>query len=126
MPQNLKTLSAFAITHILKKKYLVIIQHLSSSEMESKILLTIQFNLTFTSPLKFLERQITGANLCDKINYASKMILELSLLDIRCLKYSYLIYIQIFILLISYHCHTISYQPTSISTSITLLITLCR
>ncbi|CAD8113742.1 unnamed protein product [Paramecium primaurelia] len=57
-------------------------------EMESKILLTIQFQLTFTSPLKFLERQISGANLCDKINYASRMILELSLLDIKCLKFS--------------------------------------
>ncbi|CAK68455.1 unnamed protein product (macronuclear) [Paramecium tetraurelia] len=57
-------------------------------EMESKILLTVQFSLTYTSPLKFLERQIQGANLCDKINYASRMILELSLLDIKCLKFS--------------------------------------
>lgn len=54
--------------------------------MESKILQSVQFNLTSTSPLRFLERQISGANLCDKVSFVAKMILELGLLDIRYLK----------------------------------------
>lgn len=55
-------------------------------EMESKILQTVQFNLTQTSPLRFLERQVSGANICEKVSNTAKMILELGLLDTRCLR----------------------------------------
>lgn len=37
-------------------------------EMESLVLTSIQFNLTHTSSLRFLERQVSGANLCEKVS----------------------------------------------------------
>ncbi len=56
-------------------------------DMESKILIAIEFNLAHTSSLRFLERQIIGANLCDRVSNTAKMIIELSQIDMKYLKY---------------------------------------
>jgi G2/mitotic-specific cyclin-B, other len=57
-------------------------------DMESKILQSITFDLTHTSSLKFLERQCSGANICEKVGQSARMILELALIEIRCLKFA--------------------------------------
>jgi cyclin B len=56
--------------------------------MESKILSAMEFNLAHTSSLRFLERQITGANLCERVSNTARMIAELSLIDGKQLRFA--------------------------------------
>ena len=59
-------------------------------QMESSILMNLSFDLTHTSPLRFLERYFQLSNVTDneKILMLSRYFIELSLIDVKMLKYS--------------------------------------
>ncbi len=56
-------------------------------DMEGKILLALDFNLTTTSSLRFLDRYSRLTELSDKGSWLAKYILELCLVDYKMLKY---------------------------------------
>ena len=56
-------------------------------DMEGKILLVLDFNLTTTSSLRFLERYARLSEVSDKGLWLAKYILELCLVDYKMLKY---------------------------------------
>lgn len=56
-------------------------------EMEGKILSTLEFNLTATSSLRFLDRYCKLCEVADKGFFLAKYILELCLVDYKMLKY---------------------------------------
>lgn len=56
-------------------------------DMEGKILSTLEFNLTTTSSLRFLERYARISETTDKGLWLAKYILELCLVDYKMLKY---------------------------------------
>lgn len=56
-------------------------------DMEGKILSTLEFNLTSTSSLRFLDRFVKLSDANDKGFFLAKYILELCLVDYKMLKY---------------------------------------
>lgn len=57
-------------------------------QMEGKIISCLNFNLTFTSPFRFLERYAMVAGLDEKLYELCKYLLELSLAEYKMLKYT--------------------------------------
>lgn len=56
-------------------------------DMEGKVLSVLEFNLTTTSSLSFLERYVRLTETSDKGSWLAKYILELCLVDYKMLKY---------------------------------------
>ena len=57
-------------------------------DMESKILISLDFNLTFPSSLRFLDRYSNIMNLDERSYMLCRYLLELSLVDYKFLEYS--------------------------------------
>lgn len=56
--------------------------------MEGNILSALDFNLTFTSSLRFMERYAHLCNFDEKTNFLTRYLLELSLIEYKMLRYS--------------------------------------